>query len=258
MLFAAYLPAFIQFGCQQTPEVRPDPLWWDARVLFHWVLLSLLIVATATDLREYIIPVEVTLFGTLFALFAAAASGQLQIIHLWVDWNVPDVELIGQYIPAWIDRYRHWHGLAWSLAGLTAGGGITWLARLVSSLVLRQESLGFGDVMLMGMIGSFVGWQPVVMVFVLAPFLGMLSGIGLKLLFNKPFIPYGPFLAAATVVVLFSWRWLWLWEPLPGLALRRLFGDAQSLLIVAGFSIVALAVMLGLLRLYRLIPGKRR
>ncbi len=47
------------------------------------------------------------------------------------------------------------------MTGLIAGGGLTWILRLVSSVLLGQEALGFGDVTLMAMIGSFVGWQPI-------------------------------------------------------------------------------------------------
>ena len=56
----------------------------------------------------------------------------------------------------WIKESHHLHGLAWSLAGLAAGAGITWLVREISSRVLGQEALGAGDVTLMAMIGAIV------------------------------------------------------------------------------------------------------
>ena len=37
--------------------------------------------------------------------------------------------------------------------------------------------MGVGDVTLMGMIGAFLGWQPCLMIFFLAPFFGLLVGV---------------------------------------------------------------------------------
>jgi len=140
--------------------------------------------------------------------------------------------------------------LAFSLAGLVAGAGITWLARFVSQAVLGVEALGFGDVTLMAMIGSFVGWQPVVFVFLLAPACGIALAVANRLTRAKRILPYGPFLAAATVIVLFEWRWLW--EPT-----KYIFGHWPTLVGLVAVVIFGMAGLLGLLRLYRAIPVER-
>ena len=258
ILFAGFVFANLQFECQKTHEVRPDTLWQYGRIVFHLVLIGLLVAATATDVRDYIIPDAITILGMAIGLLAATLVGDLQTVHLWVDWNYAIPSVRGPFIPAWFQTHPHWHGLAWSLAGLVAGGGITWLARVISSFALGQESLGFGDVTLIAMIGSFIGWQPVVFVFLLAPFCGLVVGLLVKLIANRPYVPYGPFLAVATLVVLFSWRWLWQWEPNDEFSIRHLFGDGQSLAILAGVASGSLVLLLGALRLYRLIPGKQR
>ena len=194
----------------------------------------------------------------VIALISAALSGDLQLIHVWVDWNQQVEGLAGPYIPGWLGDNYHWHGLAWSAAGLIAGGSVMWLARAISSFVLGHESLGFGDVMLMATIGSFIGWQPVIFVFLLAPLCGIVLTMNAKLFFDRSIVPYGPYLSIATVIVLFSWKWLWQWEPTNTFSIRRLFGDWVSLVILAGTAIIALAALLGTLRLYHAIPGKRR
>ena len=79
---------------------------------------------------------------------------------------------------------------------------MTWLVRWLSSVVLGQESLGLGDVTLMAMIGSFLGWQPLVFVFLLAPLCGIAMGLGVRLVTNRTYIPFGPYLSMAAVVVL--------------------------------------------------------
>jgi len=264
LLFAAFAICMIDLRCQQVPYVTPDPAWCHGRLMFHLLLLTLLVAATVTDFRDYVVPDQVTLPGMLLGVGLAFASGDLQTIHLWIDWYpVGEAQYGGEVmIPDWIKNHRHWHGLAWSLAGLACGGGMTWIVRRLSSLVLGREALGFGDVTLMAMIGSFTGWQPVVFIFLLAPFCGLVVGLAVKVLANRPYVPYGPFLSAAAVAVLFGWRWLWLFpsgDRPSRWAIRNLFGDGVSLLILAGTAIAALCLLLGVVRLYQRIPvGARR
>jgi leader peptidase (prepilin peptidase)/N-methyltransferase len=180
----------------------------------------------------------------IFGGFAAMISGQLQMEHVWVDWNQEIPGIAGPFIPAWLDAHRHWHGLAWSVAGVLAGAGLTSFVRGLSGLILRREALGLGDVTLMAMIGSFLGWQPTVFVFVLAPLCGLVCTIPLRLLTKRAYLPYGPFLAAATIAVLFSWRWLWE-------STRLVFGHPLSLALLSAAAAVSLIVLLWLLRLYQ-------
>lgn len=224
--------------------------WGQWRLLYHYVLIALLIAATAIDFDQYVIPDQITIPGTLFGILAATSIGNMQLMQVWVDWNHWD-PISGPYIPQWIKQHPHVHGLTFSLAGLVIGAGITWLARLVSRWILGREALGFGDVTLMAMIGSFLGWQPVVFVFLLAPACGIIVAIAQRLLQGKSAVPYGPYLSAATVVVLLTWRWLWT-------PTRAIFGHWPTLLGLAAVVVVGLAALLGLLRLYRSIPVESR
>ncbi len=256
LLFVAYFVAVFDGQTHASHEVRPDVLWVYGRAIGHLILIALLVAATATDLVDFIIPDEITVPGTLLGLLLATASGDTQIMHLWVDWNDPMVELYGPWIPEWIKVHQHWHGLAWSMAGLIVGGGITWLARSVSGLVLGQESLGFGDVTLMAMIGSFIGWQPVLFVFLLAALCGLVIGLSVRALTNRQFVPYGPYLSLAAFLVLVCWKWLWQLEIPRVVSIRRLFGDGIGLGILAGIAVTAFVVLLVIVRMSRLIPGK--
>ena len=236
-MFVGFVAAYVQFHCQETSEVRPDEIWYFGRVLYQLALITLLIAATGIDFRTYFIPDSITVPGMAIGVLGAALSGDLQIVHLWVDWNQEIPGLAGPFIPDWIKEYRHWHGLAWSLAGL-------------------------GDVTLMAMIGSFIGWQPVIFVFLAAPLCGLVMGLFIRILTGKTFVPYGPYLSLATLLVLVAWRWLWefgfhLGERDNSFSIRKIFGDWPSLLILLGICLGGLIVLLGLLRLYRMIPGKR-
>lgn len=76
---------------------------------------------------------------------------------------------------------------------------------------IAKEGMGFGDVTLMAAIGSFVGWQASVLVFFLAPFMGLAVNIFHWLFRGTRQIPYGPYLSAATLLVILLWGWLWPW-----------------------------------------------
>ena len=170
-------------------------------------------------------------------IVGATLSGQLQMVHLWVDWNQEIPGIAGPYIPEWLDGHRHLHGLAWSLAGALCGAGVTWVVRFTSSRMLGREALGLCDVTLMGLIGSFLGWQPTIFVFLVAPLCGLATILPLRLLRKRTYVPYGPFLAAGTIVVLVSWKWLWL-------SSRLVFGDARSLAMLGTGALVAFLVLL--------------
>jgi hypothetical protein len=83
-----------------------------------------------------------------------------------------------------------------------------------------------------------------------------------QLLSGRTFVPYGPYLCAATLIVLFTWRWIWLfeveWTTTTTLSVRRLFGDGPALAILGGVALAALVGLLALLRAYRAIPVSRR
>jgi leader peptidase (prepilin peptidase)/N-methyltransferase len=69
--------------------------------------------------------------------------------------------------------------------------------------------MGFGDVVLMAMIGSFLGWQPTVIVFVLAPLIALIAVAGTWLFSRQREIPYGPYLSIAAIIVILGWKWIW-------------------------------------------------
>jgi len=258
--------AILDGQCQSTPEVRPTELWQRLRPVAHGLLLMLLAVATATDLRTCYILDAVTLSGMVAGVALATLSGDLQLCHLWVDWNAEVPQLRGPYIPDWLAPHPHLHGLAWSVAGLLLGGGITWAARGLASRLLGQEALGFGDVTLMAMIGAFLGWQATLLVFLLAPVCALGSLALIRICSSRTYVPYGPFLSLAAVLTLFNWQRLWMLEiPLTEargaagragvFALRRLFGDPVGLLILAGLLAGGLVLLLGLWRIYQLLPA---
>ena len=97
--------------------------------------------------------------------------------------------------------------LATCVCGYLGGAGLVWLTRVIFTLLLNKEAMGLGDVHLLGAIGAVLGWLDSVMVFFIAPFFGLLA-VGAMATLGPLFkgkmrvIPYGPYLAAAAVVVM--------------------------------------------------------
>ncbi len=96
-----------------------------------------------------------------------------------------------------------WVGLATALLGMAVSGAMIWVVRLVGTWALGREAMGFGDVTLMMMVGTFVGWQAGVVIFFVAPFAALVIGILQLVLHRDDVIPYGPFLCLA------PWRSSW-------------------------------------------------
>jgi leader peptidase (prepilin peptidase)/N-methyltransferase len=89
------------------------------------------------------------------------------------------------------------------------GAGLIWSVRVIFSAILGKEAMGFGDVTLLAMIGTYLGWQAPIYIFFVAPCIGLVFGlVQLALGFGRE-IPYGPFLCLATAIVMVAWRWFW-------------------------------------------------
>lgn len=156
-----------------------------------------IIVIVFTDLRERIIPHSVTIAGI--------ATGLL--FSLWIPVN--DVALDS--------LLRHFaigfHGPLSSLAGALLGGlfgagllyAVAWCFRRFGDP--EKEYLGFGDVMLMLMIGVFLGIPLTYLTILLGSLAGMLVAVPVALLsrrFRNYAWPYGSFLGAAAIYACFA------------------------------------------------------
>ena len=145
----------------------------------------------------------------------------------------------------WLRGGDSWVGLITALVGMAAGGGLIWAVRIAASWALAREAMGFGDVTLMAMIGTFLGWQAGPMVFFLAPLAGLGVGLAQWFAYRDNVIPYGPFLCLATLGVILQWGAIWDWA-------QPLF-DVTWL--VPAVIVVCLLMLAVLLRLWRFVGG---
>jgi leader peptidase (prepilin peptidase)/N-methyltransferase len=84
---------------------------------------------------------------------------------------------------------------------------VTFLQGTTTHIVIPREAMGFGDVLLLMMIGSFTGWQCVLFTVLAASVLGTLIAGLSRLMGHSEWgqkIPFGPYLAAGALIWVFS------------------------------------------------------
>lgn len=94
-----------------------------------------------------------------------------------------------------------------SLYGFVAGAGFLWIVSEGYFRVRGREGLGLGDVKLLAMTGALFGPTCALFTIFFGSLLGCILGAAMLLISRKGLsqaIPFGPYLAAATVVFLFS------------------------------------------------------
>jgi len=147
--------------------------------LVYLVFVWALIVVSVIDLDFQIIPDEVSVGGLIVGVVVSLAVPQLHgTTHLLV-------------------------ALKRSVLGALVGGGVLYGTGVLGGLVFRKEAMGGGDVKLLAMAGSILGWKLVTLTFFLAPVLAVIPGVVVLVTKRSHIIPYGPFLSLALVVSMF-------------------------------------------------------
>lgn len=157
--------------------------------------------------------------GYLVSLMLLIYFGVVVVIDLEHRLILHPVSLIGSFFGLSLGWYLH--GLWISLIGGAVGFGTMlglyyfgdlfarWLARRRGE-TLTEVALGFGDVNLSGVIGLLLGWPGIVGGLILTILLGGLVSLvymlGLIIIRRYRFftaIPYGPFLIASAIILIF-------------------------------------------------------
>ena len=147
-----------------------------AEFFIHLVLTYLLVAITFVDIDHLIIPNGFVLFGLLL-LFTGLAL--------------------------------HWISIDWkdAASGAFVFDGFLFGIGLLGQFILKKESIGFGDVKLGLVLGGFLGVEYSILALYLsfaisAIFIFIM--VGGKLMEKNAKIPFGPYLAAGTLIALFT------------------------------------------------------
>ena len=150
------------------------------------VLCTLLLGIALTDARHYLIPDEFSLGGLGAGIALSLAPGGISVLQA----------LIGA-------------GTGFALLWVVKAGGDWALARgLIHGEELGQVlepgekpvSLGGGDLKMMAMVGSFLGWRGVLLTAFLGSLAGVLIFLPLVALKRRAPVPFGVFLAVGAAV----------------------------------------------------------
>ena len=152
--------------------------------IFWLFVVSCLIIIFVYDLRHYIIPDQV--------IYPAIVVSFLY----WLQFSIFNFSAYGG--PA-----AGWHSLLFSnlLAAVIAGGFF-----LLIILISKGKWMGAGDAKLAVFMGLVLGWPKIFLALFLAFLIGAFVSVILMILKKKTLkseIPFGPFLAGATVIAMF-------------------------------------------------------
>lgn len=172
-------------------ELLTGAIWGAAAGRYHFdiealraaVFGTILLGIAVTDAREYIIPDEFTLGGTVLGIgFALLARWQ---------GHAPDP-----------------HTLPWTqaLIGAATGFALLWVIAWLGARVFGQEAMGGGDIKMMMMIGAFLGWQGVLLTLFFGAVLGTIVFLPFRLAGRDKLVPFGIFLAIGAAAC-------WVFEP---------------------------------------------
>jgi len=167
----------------------------NGEAMLIMALCSSLIVITFIDLDHQIIPDVITLPGMLLGVLIAPF-----------------------FMPALADRLPFYlngimpHDLPYvktllnSVIGLLCGGAPLFIIGWIWEKLRHVEAMGGGDVKLMGMLGSFLGWKSALLTIMFGAVAGSIIGVTLIAMRRhdaENVIPFGPFLAVGAVVAMF-------------------------------------------------------
>lgn len=142
--------------------------------LVYFVFISSLLVITFIDLDHQIIPDIITLPGIPMGIVASFA--------------LPTISFKA------------------SALGLLIGGGSLWFVAWAYNLIARRDGMGGGDIKLLAMIGTIIGWKGVIFTIFASSVIGSCVGITMMLIKGKNMkfaIPFGPFLSIGAIAYVF-------------------------------------------------------
>lgn len=93
-----------------------------------------------------------------------------------------------------------------SISGIIAGASFMYILLVIGKAIYKKDTVGEGDVFLLGAIGGVVGTKGIFDVIVISSLFGSVYGLSM-IMFSKlsrhSYIPFGPFLASACLIKIY-------------------------------------------------------
>jgi leader peptidase (prepilin peptidase)/N-methyltransferase len=167
-------------------------------------------------LTAFLIVLLFTVFGGLsvkFFVYSVFTSALIVATFIDIDINeIPDTISLGGLalglalsvvFPILFDTNLRIIGFLNSLTGALAGGLTTYAMGVFGKVLFKKEAMGGGDVKLMAMIGSILGWKLALFTFFVAPVFGAAVGVFMKIRDGREVIAYGPYLSLSAIIAIF-------------------------------------------------------
>ena len=182
------LTAFLVLTCYLAFGLSPALAKWA-------VFCALIVVLIFTDLRERILPDAINFAGLLAGLLASLFVRVPGGAALWISSRT-----VAFHPPAMALSFMD------ALLGAACGGGLLWLFAEGYFRLRHREGMGLGDVKMMLMAGSFLGWQDALLTILLASVMGTVVGLLFILARRRGRDyewPFGTFLGISAIAVVF-------------------------------------------------------
>ncbi|HEY1392065.1 MAG TPA: A24 family peptidase [Methylibium sp.] len=195
--------------------------WYENIPLASWLVLRARCSACKTPISVRY-PLFELLTGLLFAAVGWHYGAQPQTL-LWCGFTATLVALAAidwdtTLLPDDLTLPLLWAGLiaaalGWTLPlgtaiwGAVAGYLSLWAVYWLFKLTTGKEGMGRGDFKLLAALGAWLGWQMLVPILLAASVIGAVVGLAMKLsaqLREGRYVPFGPFLAGAGLVVMLA------------------------------------------------------
>jgi leader peptidase (prepilin peptidase)/N-methyltransferase len=131
-----------------------------------------------------------------------------------LDWKIiPDQPIVILFFVGLLSSIRNpifmneisLLALSRALTGAAVGSGVLFVISVLGKKIMSRDVLGWGDIKLLGAIGTFLGPEKTLQVLALGSILGgiiTIVGISLRMIKRSQYIPFAPFLNVASIVVL--------------------------------------------------------
>ncbi len=145
-------------------------LWYGATLdaVTAGVLGTVLLGIAVIDARHQVIPDELNFGGLALGLALSLRGGAAGFLH--------------------------------SVLGAAVGLSVLWAVRIAGAWVFKEEAMGMGDVYMMAMVGSFVGWKNVLLTVFAGALFGTAIYLPLLLSRRRRIVPFGVYLAMGAAV----------------------------------------------------------
>ncbi|HDL65035.1 MAG TPA: prepilin peptidase [Proteobacteria bacterium] len=155
--------------------------------------------------RLILIPFYWYFCATLVIL--SVIDGEFFILPDWLTYPLVIVGfLLAALYPGHLGSSTIGPGMLRALIGALAGGLSLWLIGLLGKAAFKKEAMGLGDVKLMAAVGAWQGWELVLFAIFLGALVAAVVGITFIVMKKAKFgskIPFGPYLAAGSLITLF-------------------------------------------------------